>query len=94
MFLSGVEFSELHEIDGRQMMAQIDENELQRRNSVKIVDGRGIYRRELLIYVRAGDYGSLPKVGRLLLLDGERYTVTAVTSECGMYGIYLEAVRA
>ena len=52
----------------------------------------GVYKRRLLLYVAAEDYGPRPKLGKLLLLDGKkRYIITDVTDEDGIYSFELEA---
>ena len=91
IFLNLEEFGELHMIDGYEMLAIIDENELtERDNKVKTM-AEGLHRKQLLIYVAGEDFGKEPLIGRLLELDGEYYTVTDVSNESGIYAISMEA---
>ena len=92
-FLNADEFADEHSIDGRPMKVVLDGNELIERtvaSGVKHADG--VYKRRLLLYVAAEDYGPRPKLGKLLLLDGKkRYIITDVTDEDGIYSFELEA---
>jgi len=54
----------------------------------------GIYVRTTLIYVKAKDFGQLPKVGGTLDLDGVIFKVTDATNEDGLYSIHLEANKS
>lgn len=97
VFLTGDEFSETHQINGKAMTAQVDSAELSRRNRIKINvnnGGRTVYAKETLLFVRQKDFGPAPKAGSVLRLDGSQYTVTAVSDETGILSISLEAMRA
>ena len=96
-FLNGLEFSETHTVNSKEMMAQVDSGELNRRNQMKInvnSGGRSVYQKETLLFVRACDFGGLPKIGATVTLDGGKYIVTAATDELGVYSLSLEAIRA
>lgn len=94
VFLAPTEFADLHIIDGREMPAMLDENELLERDKGKLglaVDGTYISRR--LLYVAAVDLGPRPACGSYLTVEGRRYKVANCLEECGIYSIELEALR-
>lgn len=94
IFFCDSEFSEQHTINGKPMHAIIDENELMEREQAYIVTQRtdGIYRKRLLIYVPAAEYGPKPVPGSRINLDGKRlYIVEDCIDEDGVYSITLGA---
>lgn len=96
LFFDLDEFAEMHEINGRQMCVVLDSNELLERESGNRI-GRyqdGLYRAQLLLYVKAEEYGARPKVGSMLYLDGKPYRVSEAVDEGGVYSITLEVSRA
>lgn len=98
IFMNQDEFSEIHVVNGKEMTVQIDSNELierekhYRNNSNLFAEG--IYRKNLLIYVREDEFGTLPAVGRLLVFDGKNYIIMDAVNEDGIYSISLEANKA
>ena len=87
------EFGELHDVDGRQMRAIVDSQEIlrQKRGSGHV---EGIYTDNIFLFVRIKEYGAKPRVGVSLLLDKRRrYRVANVREENGVYAMELEAVR-
>ena len=98
VFMNALEFSEEHIIDGRNMLCIVDNNELMARRvkykfrSKFYVDQVGI--KDMLIYVRAEDFGSLPAIGRTLIFDGKPYIICDAINECGIYSINLEINKA
>lgn len=93
-FLNTAEFSDIHTVNGKEMPVQIDSNEQIEREKRINQHMDGIYKNQKLIYVSATDYGSLPKQGSLLNLDGRSYRVADAIHEDGVYSITLEANRA
>lgn len=94
VFINLDEFADLHNIDGREIPAVVDSNELRARQDARSKKMDGIYLGEVLIYVRPEDYGNRPAPGKPLVLDGRRYRVSECMDEDGLYAISLEAVRA
>lgn len=92
-FLNVSEFADIHNIDGREMPVQIDDNEIIEREKKSSSHMDGVYVKQKLIYVKANDFGSLPAIGRQLMLDGKRYLVVDSTDEYGVYTITLEGNR-
>lgn len=95
VFMNLEEFSDLHNVNGKDMLCQVDNNELvdrEKRYQYKrslYVDG--VYLKELLIYVKASDFGGLPSIGRVITFDGKAYTVSDAIDEGGIYSLSLEA---
>ena len=89
IFLNPDEFGELHNVGGKEMLILIDDNEMIEREK-----RQGIYIKQILFYVKAEEFGKLPAVGRALILDGKRYTITDAVDENGIYSISLEAVQS
>lgn len=95
VFLNLEEFGEVHKVVGRPMCVIIDENELTEREKKQFGRGRdGVYKKALLLYVAAEDFGPLPAPEQVLLLDGKKYLVTDANNEDGIYSISLEAGRS
>ena len=98
VFMNELEFSEEHIIDGKEMLCIVDNNELMARRvkykymSKFYVDKVGI--KDILIYVRAEDFGVLPAIGRTLMFDGKPYVICDAVNECGIYSINLEMNKA
>ena len=93
-FFNADEFSDLHTVDGKSMVAMIDNNEHIEREKRMKSNMDGIYVRQVLLYVKASAFGPLPAQGRLLTLDGKRYTVMDAIDEGGVYSITLEANKS
>lgn len=96
-FLNLEEFGEKRTLNGREMPAIVDSNELieRQKGATWANSGEGLYAARLLVYVRAEDYGAKPRIGSSIDLDGRRrYTVLDCTDEGGIYALTLEAYRA
>ena len=89
-FINAEEFSDIHNIDGKDMPIQIDDNEIIEREKKSSSNMDGVYVKQKLIYVKADDFGALPAIGRQIMLDGKRYMVVDSTDEYGIYTITLE----
>ena len=54
----------------------------------------GLYRADLILYVKEKDYGPMPKSGKLIRLDKKRdYFVKECSLKMGVYRMELERVR-
>lgn len=98
VFMNQEEFSETHLINGVKMPCIVDNNELidrekrYRYNHSLYADG--VYIKQLLIYVKAEDFGPLPAIGRLLMFDKKSYIITDAVNEDGIYSLCLEANKS
>ena len=98
VFLNLFEFSDTHNVNGKDMACQVDSNEMidreKRYQYKRSLYADGVFLKELLIYVRADDFGGLPAVGRILTFDGKYYTVSDAIDEDGIYYISLQANKS
>nr|DAJ74485.1 MAG TPA: ATP-binding sugar transporter [Caudoviricetes sp.] len=94
VFLNTLEFADIHNVDGKNMPIQIDDNEVIEREKKAKSNMDGVYVKQKLIYVKAKDFGPLPAIGRQIMLDGKRYLITDSTDEYGIYTITLEGNRS
>ena len=94
VFLNKDEFAEEHMVDGKSMTIIIDNNEhLEREKRYKALEEE-ISQKQVLFYVSAAEFGRLPKLGRLMELDGKKYKVTDAIREGAIYSITLEANKS
>lgn len=95
VFMNFDEFAETHRINGEEMLCLIDNNELidrERRYKYKhSMYADGIYMKQLLIFVKAEDFGPLPAIGRAIRFDSKLYTISDSINEDGIYSLCLEA---
>lgn len=93
VFMNIDEFSDLHEINGKQIPAQVDSIEqINREKRYQFKHGLyadGVYLGETMVFVNAKDFGPLPSVNRTLMLDGKQYLVMDAIDEDGIYSISL-----
>lgn len=95
VFMNPEEFADnTHTIDGKTMTVMFDEMENIEREKKMKSHMDGVYARQILIYVKASEFGSLPAFGHLLRLDNRQYKVVDAVDEGGVYTITLEANRS
>lgn len=98
VFFNANEFCEEHTIvfDGETMklLVQVDNYELIERKNLQKEYTDGVYNKEFVIYVKASEFGKMPKVGSELKLDKTKYIVQECLEEMGVYSITLEAKRS
>lgn len=94
IFVNAEEFADTHTINGVSMPCLIDGNELlERQKGGGGMDRRdGLFSDEILLFVKASDFGGKPKRGGTINVDGVRtYRIKNVTDEDGIYSITMEA---
>ena len=96
VYLNDQEFADTHTVNGKEMAAVVDDNELLERDKAKIMAAQteGTYKARRLIYVAKEEYGPRPAHGKQLNFDGRLFRVADCTEEAGMLAITLEAVRS
>lgn len=94
VFFNLEEFSETHTVDGVAMPAMIDDMEHIEREKKMKSNMDGIHARQILLYVKASEFGALPAQSRILNLDNRKYIVLDAVDEGGVYTITLEANRS
>lgn len=92
VFFNFDEFADEHEINGAQMTAIIDENSLEDHPSG--TDITGVFAELTAVYVKADEYGALPKRGASIVIDGLTHRVVDAVSEMGVYTIKVERWRS
>jgi hypothetical protein len=95
-FLNVDEFAEYHDIDGQEVLAIIESDQLNERprhpaELYRLTDG--IYQSSITIYVKSTDYDK-PVVGQRIYVDGEDYYVVSVAEENGLLKINATANEA
>lgn len=95
VFMNKDEFPEKHMINGREMDCIVDNNEQidreKRYQYKKSPYADGVYIKQLLIYVKAEEFGALPAIGRAITFDKKSYIVSDAIDEDGIYSLCLEA---
>lgn len=95
VFMNLDEFSDYHVINGKRMACTVDNNELidreKRYQYKRSLYADGVYLKNLLIYVKASDFGPLPAVGRVVTFDKKSYIISDAIDEDGIYSLCLEA---
>lgn len=95
VFLNMDEFADYHTINGKRMPCIIDDNEMidreKRYQYKRSLYADGVFLKEMLIFVKAVDFGELPATGRKLTLDKKVYIISDAIDEGGIYSITLEA---
>lgn len=94
IFLDFNMFGEMHTINEQEVCIIIDDMELTNREKKMQGKEGDLHSRQLLFYVDARDFGALPDPGKYLFLDGNRYLITDVADESGIYSISLEAMKS
>ena len=94
VFFNLEEFSDTHTIDGVEMPAMIDDMEHIEREKKMKSNMDGIHARQILLYVKASEFGALPAQSRILNLDNRKYVILDAVDEGGVYTITLEANRS
>lgn len=79
-------FGSMCNIDGRDIVVVMDDEEL---HSLQKTDKDGIYKNDMLLFIRAKDIGKKLKVGSYLDVDGKRLFVHDVTETAGVYKVVL-----
>lgn len=91
VFFNPEEFSDVHNIDERNLSVIVDNDRLKER-SQKEYDGITIG--EILFFVKATDYGSRPEVGAPIVFDGRQMFVFNAREDMGLYEIILSQNRS
>lgn len=87
-FFNENEFSEFHNIDGEDMLIQID-NDLLKERQAKFAEGT--YLDEVLFIVKKSDFGEPYPIGKQIKYDGEFMRINDFQKESDVYIITLGA---
>lgn len=81
------EFGSIHIIDGVEMQIVLDSETLKKRKAKQEYGYEG----DILFHVKKSVFGETPAIRAVINFDGEKYRVTDVQEDEGMYTITLEA---
>ena len=93
------EFAETRLVDGKEMpiitqKPGVNPYDAHWQAGAKQSFDEGLYRADLILYVKEKDYGPMPKSGKLIRLDKKRdYFVKECSLKMGVYRMELERVR-
>ena len=98
VFFNTDEFADEHTINGKTLLAVLDENTLMDRSAhweggAKQSFDQGLYKADARLYMKVKELGGKPKVNGPMLVDGKKYIVSNVDEESGVYAVELVRVR-
>jgi hypothetical protein len=94
IFMNTDEFAEPHTVNNTDMDVIIDNDMIEKwgkNRQTGFKDPTGIYNADMLIIVKAADYGDKPLPGENIRFDGDLYQVADAKEETGSYLIGLVA---
>ena len=89
VFLNGDEFSDVHSIDGKEIVCQVDTDVIDSKTGTVASPLYGVFLNTITLYVSSEDIDR-PVEGQLLHLDNNTLTVRRVKDEAGVFVIVLE----
>ena len=98
VFFNTDEFADEHTINGKKLLAVLDENTLMDRSAhweggAKQSFDQGLYKADAKLFVKCRELGGRPKVSSPMIVDGKKYLVGNVDEEAGVYSVELVRVR-
>lgn len=94
VFLNISEFSDIHNINGKNIPCQVDSYEQIEREKRYKDHMDGLYMNKQLIYVSKSEFGTIPKEESILRLDGRVYRVIEAVEEDRVYVITIGENRS
>lgn len=85
-FFNSNEFSETHNINGKDVSI-VKDHELLKEREVKCAEGT--YLGDLLFHIKAEDFGEEPAIGAVIIYDNEPMKITDFEENMGVYTITL-----
>lgn len=99
VFFNPNEFAEERYIDDKRMLCitqhpGVNERAAHWEGGAKQSFDQGMYKADLLLFVKQKDYGPMPKNGKQITLDKKRdYKIKSCSLKAGVYRMELERVR-
>jgi hypothetical protein len=90
-FINIDEFGTVHNIDGRDIKIQLDNDQLKQQ---QLNSAEGTFQGDMLFLVQKSVYGPKPSIGRVVKFDSKTYMVSDCQEDEGLYTITLVANRA
>jgi hypothetical protein len=91
IYLDIREFGSKHNIDGKEIIAILDEDVLQERRQVKIEQYPGAFVSDKVLFVIKEDLGYCPTFNQSMNIDGQYYNVTKAIDSDGILEVQLGA---
>lgn len=99
VFFNLDEFAEMRNIDGKDRMCIIQHPGVAERaahweNGARQSFDEGMYKADLLLYIKKEDYGPMPKADKRMVMDGNKdYKIKSCSLKAGVYRMELMRVR-
>lgn len=94
VFLNLDEFAEMHEIDGQEIAAVVDKDIIKTYSNNKYERYDGVYKGEIIVYIKADDFTKRPVFGQHIRVDGKLYLVVECNEDAGILEIVLGSNEA
>ena len=91
VFFDPDEFAEMRDVNGTQMLCLVSRTGSKARSNDKSENFDGIYRGEVVLFIKAADLAKRPVRGQPLRIDGRLLMVEACVESAGILEIRLEA---
>ncbi len=93
VFANEEEFFEEHTVNGKKMLIMVDGDENLNRTGFQKSFHEGVQAEQVVVYVKASDFGRKPAYGCKVTIDRASFLVSSAVNHCGMYSITLESPR-
>ena len=93
VFANEEEFFEEHTVNGKKMLIMVDGDENLNRTGFQKSVHEGVQAEQVVVYVKASDFGRKPAYGSKVTIDRASFLVSSAVNHCGMYSITLESPR-
>lgn len=93
VFANGDEFFEEHTVNGKKMLIMVDGDANLGRTGFQKSFHEGMQAEQVVVYVKASDFGRKPVCGSKVIIDKASFLVSSSANHCGMYSITLESPR-
>jgi hypothetical protein len=91
-FINALEFADLHDINGTELLCVIDGDIIQERNARTYSEyAEGVFKSQKMVFVAVDDLPERPVKGEIFRLDGELYMVDECAENMGVLEITIEA---
>ncbi len=93
-FFNMNEFAEFHNVEGKDVLVVIQEDSTRERDPREDNScDKGMYKVQMVLYIRTEDYGPLPPVGKQVTIDERHLRVKQCVEEGGVYRMELKEWR-
>lgn len=89
VFMNPLEFADLHNINGKQIVTIIDEEASEEYEKLQQYDFDGLYKVSMIVYLNSDSLEKIPAIKSSLTVDGKKYFVLNTSKPDGMLKIIL-----